>query len=95
MPIKFELINVVKDDLILCHTLSSFLNQQGKKAVELKKGNCLSTISTLVLPVELVAHKRYKLHFFFFIRTSFFFEGFMFLFLRPNEAFNVLRVFLI
>ena len=32
---------------------------------------------------------------FFFIRTSFFFQGFMFLFLRPNEAFNVLRAFLI
>ena len=32
---------------------------------------------------------------FFFIRTSFFFNGFMFLFWRPNEAFNVLRAFLI
>ena len=33
-----------------------------------------------------------ELHF-FFIRTSFFFEGFMFLFSRPNEAFNILRAF--
>ena len=32
---------------------------------------------------------------FFFIRMSFFFEGFMFLFSKPNKAFNVLRAFLI
>ena len=34
-------------------------------------------------------------HFSFFYKNVIFFEGFMFLFSRPNEAFNILRAFVI
>ena len=59
------------------------------------------SISQLVGPVMHLFEDKYyaptwpDFLYIFLKRTLFFFEGFMFLFLRPNEAFNVLKAFLI